>query len=95
MTDDPLEVVDSSGLTDANWAGINRLRQTYREGGQAAFSEALRELAKDPFRYMAVMGACFRDITRELIKDEMAEAGMTEEDLREQVRKLESPARDQ
>ena len=30
---------------------------------------------------------------REAMKDAVAEAGMTEEDIRERVRKLESPAR--
>jgi hypothetical protein len=34
-------------------------------------------------------------MVREAIKDTMAEVGMTEDDLREMVRKLESPARDQ
>jgi len=32
---------------------------------------------------------------REAIRDEMAEEGLDEEDLRELIRKLESPARDQ
>jgi hypothetical protein len=44
---------------------------------------------------MKVIGALFPDMVREAIRDEMAEAGMTEEDLREMVRRLESPARDQ
>jgi hypothetical protein len=34
-------------------------------------------------------------MVREAIKDSMAEAGITEEDVREMVRKLESPAPDQ
>jgi len=34
-------------------------------------------------------------MVREAIKDTMAEVGMTEDDLREMVRKLESLARDQ
>ena len=32
---------------------------------------------------------------REAIKDSIAESGLTDEDIREMVRKLESPARDQ
>ena len=40
------------------------------------------------------MGAFYQNEVREAIKDQMAEIGMTEEDLRELVRKLESPARD-
>ena len=95
MTREPLEVVDSSGLTDANWADINRLKRTYEEGGQAALSKAMAELSEDPIRYMAVIGAFFPDIVREAIKDSLAECGLTDEDIREMVRKLESPARDQ
>jgi hypothetical protein len=49
----------------------------------------------DPVRYIRVAGALFPDMVREAIKDSMAEAGITEEDVREMVRKLESPARDQ
>jgi hypothetical protein len=95
VTREPLEVVDSSGLTDANWADINRLKRTYEEGGQAALSKAMAELSEDPIRYMAVIGAFFPDIVREAIKDSLAECGLTDEDIREMVRKLESPARDQ
>jgi hypothetical protein len=96
MVDEPFEVVDSSGLTDADWININGLRRTYKEGGKEALSEALGKLAKDdPVRYVRVIGAFFPEMMREAIKDEMAELGMTEEDLRELMRKLESPARDQ
>jgi hypothetical protein len=52
-------------------------------------------LANDPIRYVAVVGAFFPDMIREAIKDAVAEAGMTEEDLREIARKGESPAPDQ
>jgi hypothetical protein len=58
-------------------------------------NKAIDELATDPFRYATVMGAFFPDMIREAIKDSMAEVGMTEDDVRELVRKLESPARDQ
>jgi hypothetical protein len=44
---------------------------------------------------MNVMAAFFPDMIREVIKDSMAERGMTEDDLRELIRKLESPARTQ
>lgn len=53
-------MVDSSGLTDANWADINRLKRTYEEGGQQALSKAMADLSGDPIRYMAVIGAFFR-----------------------------------
>jgi hypothetical protein len=55
----------------------------------------LAELATDPIRYMHIMGAIFPDMVREIISDGMAEIGITEEDLRELIRKLESPAPDQ
>ena len=42
-----------------------------------------------------IMGAIFPDMVREIISDGMAEIGITEEDLRELIRKLESPAPDQ
>jgi hypothetical protein len=35
------------------------------------------------------MGAFFPDMVRETIKDHMAEIGMTEDDLRELIQKLE------
>ena len=37
----------------------------------------------------------FPEMAREALKDQMAEAGITLDDLRELVRKLENPARDQ
>jgi hypothetical protein len=46
---EPLEVVDSSGLTDDDWAKINRLRHLHESGGSKALSKALDELAEaDP-----------------------------------------------
>ena len=47
------------------------------------------------FRYIRVAGALFPDMVREAIKDAMAEAGITEEDVRYMVRAFESPAPDQ
>jgi len=38
------------------------------------------------------MGAFFPDMVREAIKDQMAETGMTEDELAELIRKLESSA---
>ena len=82
---------NSSHLTDADWAEINKLRAAWQDGGQKALSKAMGELADaDPVRYASMIGAFFPDMLREAIKDEMAELGMTEEDLRELIRKLES-----
>ena len=36
--DDPFEVVDPSGLSDADWAEINKLQQAYKEGGKRALN---------------------------------------------------------
>jgi hypothetical protein len=88
-------VGDPSGLTDADWADINRLGRAQEDGGQKGLLKALDELGSDPVRYIKVIGTLFPDMVREAIRDELAEAGMTEEDLREMLRKLESPARDQ
>jgi hypothetical protein len=86
------ELVDTSHLTDADWAEINRLKRAWQTGGSAALSKAMGELATaNPGRFMSVMAAYFPTDVREVIKDEMAERGMTEEDLRELIRKLERP----
>jgi hypothetical protein len=88
MADD-FEVQDTSGLTDADWAEINKLRKAYEAGGRKAIDLALKKLAKDPIRFVAVIGALYPDMKREMIRDQMAEAGITEEDLRELIQKLE------
>lgn len=93
--DDPFEVVDTSGLRDADWSEINKLKQAFKDGGKRDLSKAMSKLANDPIRYVRVIGAFFPDMIREAIRDTVAEAGLTEEDLREIVRKGESPARDQ
>ena len=51
MPDKPidLEVLDTSGLTDADWAEINRLKSLYETGGRIALSKALAELG-DPIK---------------------------------------------
>jgi hypothetical protein len=93
---DDFEIIDSSRLTDADWAKINELRKAHKNGCETALSKALGELMEsDPIRCSRIIGAFFPDMMREAIKDQMAEVGMTEEDLREMVRKLESPVRDQ
>jgi hypothetical protein len=94
MSNFDFEIVDSSHLTDADWAEINKLKKACETGGKA-LSAAIEQLATDPIRYMNVMAAFFPDMIREAIKDSMAESGMTEDDLRELIRKLESPARTQ
>jgi hypothetical protein len=83
-----LEVVDPSGLTDADWADINRLKRLYETGGRNALSKALAELGEsNPVRSMRVLYALFPDTVREALKDSLAEEGITEEELRELIRK--------
>jgi hypothetical protein len=89
---DDLEIQDTSGLTDSDWVEINKLRNAYKNGGRKAFAIALDQLAKDPIRYAVVIGAFYPDMVRETIRDQMAEAGITEEDLRELIQKLERPS---
>jgi hypothetical protein len=89
MSDDHgFEIKDSSGLTDADWAEINKLREAAKRGTRAVKS-AIAALSADPVMYVRVMGAFFPDDIREAIRDEMAESGMTAEDLRELIAKLE------
>ena len=83
---DDLGIVDSSWLTDADWAVINRLRRVHETEGQKAVRKALRGL--EPESYLRVVAAFFPDKVREAIKDEMAENGITEQDLREMAEKL-------
>jgi hypothetical protein len=57
---------------------------------------AVEKLAvKDLKPCMSVLSAFFPDMIREAIKDEMANQGVTVEDLREIIRKKESPFRNQ
>src|SRR5215472_9906906 len=79
-----LAIQDTTGLTDADWAEINKLRNAHKKGGAKAVGRAMQQLAKDdPVRYVRVIGAFYPDMIREEIKDSMAERGITEEDIRE------------
>jgi hypothetical protein len=50
---EPLEVVDSSGLTDDDWAKINRLRHLHESGDSKALSKAFAELREaDPINFV-------------------------------------------
>ena len=92
----PPEVADSSLLTDADWAELNALWRVYEARGSRAGRLALEELRlANPDRFARIAAALFPDRVREALKDEMAEAGLTMEDIREMLRKAESPARDQ
>ena len=88
-----LEVADPSSLTDADWASLNALRRAYEHKGSHDFSAELRKLARDPLRYVRVVGAIFPDMIRESIRDVLADKGVTPDDLREIIRKREKPTR--
>jgi len=78
------EIVDTSNLTDADWAEINRLRQAYQTGGQKAFSNALDELAdRDPVQFLNIVTAYFPHAVLEVIKDNIAANGFTDEEFYE------------
>jgi hypothetical protein len=87
-----LNVVDTAALTDADWAAVNRANRAYEAGGIEAFWDELENL-DDPVQAITVASAFFPDLIREIIKDHMAEHGLTIDDLREILRKSESPDR--
>jgi hypothetical protein len=90
------EIADTSSLKDADWAEINKLKRAHQSGGTKALDLALQELRKDnPERYVRIVAAYFPSRVAEMLKDAMAEAGLTLEDIREMLRRAESPARDQ
>lgn len=84
-----LEVVNSSGLTDADWVQINKVIRAYERGGWDAFWTELETLGDDLILKITVVGAFFPDAIREAIEDELAESGLALEDLREYLEKNE------
>src|SRR5438045_1313242 len=81
------EVPDPTGMTDADWAELNKLKAAYESG------EAKRcrrpWLGADPVRYVRVVGALFPEVVSERLRDLLAERGITEEDLRQMLREAE------
>ena len=89
----PLEIVDTSSLTDADWAEINKLQRAYQHG-EKAFSKTLYELGEaDPIRLMTVMSAFWPEEVRETMKDQMAAEGVTVDDLKRLIRDIASSSR--
>jgi hypothetical protein len=90
--DDELRIENTSGLTDADWAEINKLKRAYDSGGDEELMKAMEKLTQDdPVRAVRVWGAFFPHRMREALKDKMAEMGMTLEDLKEMIQKFEPP----
>src|SRR5436189_298637 len=83
------EVPDPTGMTDADWAELNKLKAAYESGGGKALSKTLAELGADPVRYVRVIGALFPEVVSERLRDLLAERGITEEDLRQMLREAE------
>ena len=87
MPENTGDACNSSTLTDADWATINRLRRTYQRMGAKRLSGTLKKLAADPIRYVRIMGAFFPNMIREAIRDAMVEQGITPEDLNAIIQK--------
>ena len=82
--DEELGIEHTSGLTDADWAEINRLSRAYDSGGDDALLQAFRHLMKDdPVRALRVWGAFFPHKASEALRDAAAALGISEEDIRE------------
>jgi hypothetical protein len=77
-----LKVVDTSNLTDADWAAIERVNRACEFGGATAFWDELENF-DDVSIQLRVVGAFFPDLMDEVIEEEMAEHDLTMEDLRE------------
>jgi hypothetical protein len=87
----PPVVVDSEDLTNTDWAEINKLKRAFENGGSKAFWEAMDRLGEDDLgTQVHIAGAFWPEMVKDLIKDAIADAGMTEEDIREVMRKLKS-----
>ena len=52
----PMEVADTSGLSEADWSEINKLRQAWEAEGRRGLKRALDELFKNPVIAIKVIG---------------------------------------
>jgi len=89
-TKSKLEVADPSGLTDADWRGINQVKRAYERGGWDAFWSELETLGYDVVLQIKVAAAFFPNEIRSAIKDILTERGITLEELRELLKKTEA-----
>ena len=78
-------VVDTSGLTDADWAAIDRVNRACELGGANAFWDELEKLDDIPLE-LRILGAFFPDLMRQVIEEEV-EHSLTVKDLRKRIRK--------
>ena len=84
--DDELGIQDTSGLSDADWAEINKLEMHTKQAVKKPW-RAWPKLTDDPIRTVRVYGAFFPTI-----KDVMAAEGMTREGLKDMIEKAKSAA---
>ena len=82
---DELGITDMSGLNDADWVEINKLRRVWETKGTKGLTKAFDRL--DPVRCFRIMAALFPERVYNTIRDQMAEKGITEDDLKEMARK--------
>lgn len=86
----PVDVANDAGLTDFDRTELNVLRHAYESGGVDCLDKALAALADaNPIQYVRLMAALFPDAARETIRDVVAEAGLTIEDINGMIRKAE------
>jgi hypothetical protein len=85
-------IVDTSGLTDADWAAIDRVNRACELGGANAFWDELEKL-DDILLQLRVLGAFFPDLMRQIIEEEVTERGLTVNDLRKRIRTRRKSAR--
>jgi hypothetical protein len=70
------------GSNRADWTVINKVMRACEAGGFNVFWDEIDRLV-DPVLQIRVAKAFFPDLIREALKDEMAEQGITHEDLKE------------
>ena len=83
-----LEVVDTTGLTDAHWDSIDRVKHAYEARGMDGFWNTLEMLGDGDLVFqITIASAFFPAQIREALKDVMIEYHLTTEDLREILEK--------
>ncbi len=78
--DEEMVIVDTSGLTDADWVVINKLQRIHATNGAKGLKKAIAKL--DPVRYLRITAAFFPNQVLNAIEDHRAESGLTEDDLK-------------
>ena len=90
---DDLGIEDTSHLTDADWATINKLVRTLRSDGIKALEKETRALRdENPVRFYTIMHAFSPRKTLEIIRDVAADLGVTEQEAKEMAQRMNSPS---